>query len=80
MKYVLILAIAALGLTGCGDRPSSDSEVGKRIKFKYSNNEGQFQYEIIEVDGIEYLTSSRGGIYPLVKDTTAKKIVFKINQ
>jgi hypothetical protein len=36
MKYVLILAIAALGLTGCGDRPSSDSEVGKRIKFKYS--------------------------------------------
>jgi hypothetical protein len=78
MKYTfLILLVFAITLSSCD---KAGNKTTNRITLKESTLPGDFRYEIIEVDGVEYLcSSSRGGIYPLVKDTTAKKIVFKIN-
>lgn len=65
-------------LTGCGHSevektPQRDS----RIKSK-----GVFYllgiYEIIEIDGVEYVSSYKGGLCPLVKQNS-DKTVFKEN-
>jgi hypothetical protein len=78
MKYTfLILLVFAIILNSCDDAQTTPTD---RITIKESTLPSDFRYEIIEVDGVEYLCSSRGGICPLVKDTTAKKIIFKINQ
>jgi hypothetical protein len=78
MKYTfLILLVFAITLNSCDDAQTTPTD---RITIKESTLPSDFRYEIIEVDGVEYLCSSRGGLCPLVKDTTAKKIVFKINQ
>jgi uncharacterized lipoprotein YehR (DUF1307 family) len=79
MKYILIALTLVLVLTGCGNSEEAKTQVEPRIKGK-----GVFHlyatYEIIEIDGVEYVATYNGGICPLVKDTTAKKIIFKINQ
>lgn len=78
MKYTfLILLVFAITLNSCDDAKTTPTD---RITIKESTLPSDFRYEIIEVDGVEYLCSSRGGLCPLVKDTTAKKIIFKINQ
>lgn len=76
MKYILILAIAVLGLTSCQNFAPTPTN---RITLKESTLPSDFRYEIIEVDGVEYIATSRGGICPLVTDTTNNKNVFKIN-
>ncbi len=77
MKHTfLILLVFAITLSSCD---KAGNKTTNRITIKESTLPGDFRYEIIEVDGVEYLCSSRGGLCPLVKDTTAKKIVFKIN-
>lgn len=77
MKYILLAIIAAFTFSSCSKNEKPENG---RIKFiERDNSKSSFLYEIIEVDGVEYVASSRGGIYPLVKDTTSKKIVFKIN-
>jgi hypothetical protein len=78
MKYTfLMLLVFAITLNSCDDAKTTPTN---RIIIKESTLPSDFRYEIIEVDGVEYLCSSRGGLCPLVKDTTAKKIIFKINQ
>lgn len=57
------LFILLFFLIGCDmelKKPPTSRIVGK----DYITYVGM-QYQIIEVDGIEYLTSSKGGIYPL---------------
>ena len=53
-----------------GNVDNSDSTIS-RIKFieKYNVRESIAVYEIISVDGKEYLCNSRGGIYPLVTES-----------
>ena len=79
MTYILILAIALLGLTSCDKSETVDVNNEGRFKVKPLFLKGHFAYEIIEVDGVEYIATSRGGICPLVKHTTPEKTVFKIN-
>jgi hypothetical protein len=81
MKHTfLILLVFAITLSSCDDAETTPTITTQRITIKESTLPSNFRYEIIEVNGVEYLCSSRGGICPLVKDTTAKKIIFKINQ
>lgn len=77
MKYILLAIIAAFTFSSCS---KNETKENGRMKFIEKYNKKSFLlYEIIEVDGVEYLSTSRGGICPLVKDTTNKKTVFKIN-
>lgn len=77
MKYILLAIIAAFTFSSCSNNKTKENG---RIKFIQKDiTKSEFLYEIIEVDGVEYLSTSRGGICPLVKDTTNKKTVFKIN-
>lgn len=82
MKYILIALTFLFMLTGCGnseaEKTKQTTQTNSRIKSK-----GVFHlyatYEIIEIDGVEYVSTYQGGLCPLVKDTTNKKTVFKIN-
>lgn len=72
-----MLLVFAITLNSCDDAETTPTN---RITIKESTLPSDFRYEIIEVNGVEYLASSRGGLCPLVKDTTNNKNVFKINQ
>lgn len=79
MKYTfLFLLVLAITFTSCKEKTQPTKQIEPRIKGK-----GVFHlyatYEIIEIDGVEYLSTYQGGLCPLVKDTTSKKTVFKIN-
>jgi len=52
MKYILILAIALLGLTSCDKSETVDVTNEGRFKVKPLYVKGYFTYEIIEVDGV----------------------------
>lgn len=71
MKQFLIALTTVLIFSSCSKNETGDED--SRIKFiERDRSKSSFLYEIIEVDGVEYIASSRGGIYPLVKDTTNK--------
>lgn len=61
-KIIILLALASLATLGCKNNPSYDNE-GERIKHK----EERGYYRIIEVDGVEYLSYSNGGLIKLEK-------------
>lgn len=69
-KIVLFVVIATIALISCTTAPvDKNAESSKRIIGKEYNVYGGYGYQIIEVDGQEYLSMTGGGICPLVKDT-----------
>jgi hypothetical protein len=69
MKYILIFALFLF--VSCADNTTTtikrEQEANQRIYGKeYTIYKGT-GYQIIEVDGVEYITTTRGGICPLVK-------------
>lgn len=72
MKHLLI--ILALILCSCEQADSTKQQaqepidIPPRIRFIDGNKNLFLYYQIIEVDGVEYLTSSEGGICPLIKN------------
>lgn len=81
MKKILFIAIILLA--GCGETPiqvdksrtinAQNSTEKQRIKGKGSFTYDGIFYQIIEVDGVEYLTQYGGGIVCLEKDSTKSK-------
>ena len=70
MKKKIILslfAILVVGLLSCMSTSSRRSYTKGRIILKDETYIDGYPHYIIEVDGVEYLTSYYGGIYPLVK-------------
>jgi len=74
MKKMFIATIWVAGLLmtmfiGCGPRGAEineSSNTNSRIKVKYDDGYDT-RYEIIEVDGTEYIAPFNGGITPLIK-------------
>lgn len=75
MKKLIIFLLIILGvtlfLTSCDK--TCDSEDPKRIIGNESTLYGGHIYQIIEVDGVEYLCSGDGGICPITKNDDAVK-------
>ena len=71
MKKISLIAIALISLASCNSVPiDKNAETSHRIIGKeYQVYEG-YVYQIIEVDGKEYISCASGGMCPLVKDTT----------
>ena len=72
MKKIFIVAITLLALNSCNEstgalEPVKLKNTQRIICKEYTTIEG-ISYHIIEVDSIEYLTSYRGGICPLIKN------------
>lgn len=69
---VLLIVTTLLVLFGCADNNTTTTkrpgEAKQRIYGKEETYYAGVTYQIIEVDGIEYITSNLGGIYILVKD------------
>jgi hypothetical protein len=73
ISFVLVFTVSC----NCGGSASNESttetadaesdSIVSRIKFieKYDAHQSMAVYEIIAVDGKEYICNSRGGIYPL---------------
>jgi hypothetical protein len=72
MKKLILFATAII-LSSC-DTVVVDpkSEISHRIVGKEHNVYGGHGYQIIEVDGVEYIAVSEGGICPLVKKDSIK--------
>ncbi len=66
------LLLAVVLLSGCADNETTtikrENEAQQRIYGKESTIYKGREYHIIEVDGVEYITSYGGGICPLVKN------------
>jgi hypothetical protein len=70
MKKITIIAIALISLSSCSTAPLDKSfENSHRIIGKEYHVVEGYGYQIIEVDGVEYIAMTGGGICPLVKDT-----------
>jgi hypothetical protein len=81
VAYVLLSVIVVYSLSGCvkkeeqlGFKINSNKSTAprkkatpKRIRLKETTHFTYWTYQIVEVDGIEYLTNEKGGICPLVK-------------
>ena len=70
MKKILIL-LSAITLCGCVENATKTTKrIGEAqcriIGKEYTCYEG-YAYQIIEIDGQEYISPAHGGIYPLVK-------------
>lgn len=73
-KIFTILAFLSL-ISSCDDGSNStpaniarkNPETG-RLKVKEVIHNAYFTYEIVEVDGVEYLATNNGGLIPLVKN------------
>lgn len=50
----------------------------KLVKVIETGDAGWFNYQIIEIYGVQYVATARGGIYPLVRQNT-DNTVFKEN-
>ena len=73
MKKITLLAIALISLASCSTTPiDPKAETSHRIIGKEHNVYEGIGYQIIEVDGVEYLNADHGGMCVLVKDTTKK--------
>lgn len=69
-KIILIAIVFIIFISGCDTaQVDKNSEVSHRIIGKEYNVYDGTGYQIIEVDGVEYLSKTSGGICPLV-DTT----------
>ena len=64
MTKILILAIVAIA---CSSANSVEVDIDKRIILKNDTRLGGVSYQIIEIDGVEYIAQYHGGISPLVK-------------
>lgn len=58
MKKIIFISLLSIGFFGCEKKFNNE---GERIKFK----ERRDYYTIIEVDGVEYLSCSNGGLIKL---------------
>ena len=69
MKKIILplFAILVVGLISYASSSDEVSSQDSRIILKDEAVAGGCYYIIIEVDGVEYITSGRGGICPLVK-------------
>lgn len=63
MKNIILLALTSMTILGCTNLTAPENNEGERIKFK----EQRGNYTIIEVDGVEYLSSTHGGLIKLEK-------------
>ena len=71
---IICVAILTVMVIGCGPRgqePTMNSETNSRIKIKFDGGYGAY-YQIIEVDGTEYIAPNNGGITPLIKSDTSR--------
>jgi hypothetical protein len=70
--FVNIILLAIFLFSSCADNTTStfksDNKTKQRIFAKESAIYRGAAYHIIEVDGVEYIASNRGGICPLVKN------------
>lgn len=73
MKRLIFLTLATILLTGCAENgvktTKNPGEPQCRIRGKEHTVYSGYGYQIIEIDGVEYVAPSTGGICPLVKDT-----------
>lgn len=68
-----ILSFLLVVLASCSSAPiDSNAEKSHRIIGKEYNVYAGYGYQIIEVDGKEYLSMTGGGICPLVNKDTLK--------
>lgn len=65
MKKYLVLLMTAFLLSSCVSEVSKRDNSGPSDRIKYKEHCGSIR--IIEIDGIEYVVASHGGIYPLVQ-------------
>lgn len=68
-QIAIIALILSVVVSCCNRVPKQETVKESRVKSVYYN-EFQFPYEIIEVDGTQYLVNYQGGIIPLVTDST----------
>jgi hypothetical protein len=70
--FVNIILLAIFLFSSCADNTTStfnrDNQTKQRIFAKESTIYRGVEYHILEVDGVEYIASYRGGICPLVKN------------
>lgn len=71
----ICLILVVILLSSCSDNSTSNvkivneaNEANKRIHLKAFERCDIEWYQIIEVDGVEYIAPTNGGICPLVKD------------
>jgi hypothetical protein len=69
--YLFIILGAIFLLNSCGEKTGNDDP--KRIIGNESTLYGGHIYQIIEVDGVEYLCSGDGGICPITKNDDVVK-------
>ncbi len=71
MKDLKLIFAIFLLLVSCSDNYTSTvkraGEKNQRLFGKESTIYNGVEYHIIEVDGVEYLATYRGGFYPLIK-------------
>ena len=72
---ICVAALLTVILIGCGPKGAEineNSNTNSRIKVKY--DDGYIgSYQIIEVDGTEYIAQINGGITPLIKADYSNK-------
>jgi hypothetical protein len=66
--FSAILLLLSCSNNGTRRSVKKDGENPQRIIGKESTVYDFYRYQIIEVDGVEYIATCQGGIYPLVKD------------
>jgi len=65
---MLILVIGLFFVFNCQNKAISNNEtINKRIIGIESSGYDTEQYQIIKIDGVEYISNCSGGICPLVK-------------
>ena len=67
---IICVAILTVMVIGCGPKGVEINE-NSRIKIKFDGGYGAY-YQIIEVDGTEYIAPNNGGITPLIKSDTSR--------
>jgi hypothetical protein len=63
--------------TDCGKQNNKEQEQSRiKLILKSVNIDG-FPYQIIEVDGVQYISSYKGGIYPLIKQKEDEQVTIE---
>ena len=77
-RYFLSTLLVFILFSGCAENKTSKdkrkNESQQRIYGKEATSFNGREYHIIEVDGVEYITSYGGGICPLVKNESQQRI------
>lgn len=72
---ICVAAVLTVMLIGCGPKGAEmndNSNVNSRVKIKDDGGYNAY-YQIIEVDGTEYIAPINGGITPLIKADYSNK-------